>query len=322
MSTSVNEKKNQMVAGMKNDTFGVEVEMYGITRIKAAGVVAKYFDTAVQHDWTIHNCYDGRRIMDASGRWWKVMRDSSIIAPEEQKVELVTPILRWEDMETLQGLIRALRKAGALSDKEHSCGVHIHVGGAGQTPATVRNLVNIMASHEDLIADAIGMDKHSTRYLRWAQVTDPRFLAQVNRRKPQTMDELAEVWYTSQGCTYRPDWGCHYNSTRYHMLNLHALFTKGTLEFRMFQFDSPENGRKGGLHAGLLKSYIQLCLGMCELAKSVKTASPKPQQTENPKFAMRTWMCRMGMQGEEFATARKLLTRRLAGNAAFRYAAA
>ncbi len=54
------------------------------------------------------------------------------------------------------------------------------------------------------------------------------------------------------------------------------------------------------------------------MAKTLKSASPKPQQNENPKYAMRTWLLRLGFIGEEFATARDLLTHRLAGDAAFR----
>ena len=102
------------------------------------------------------------------------------------------------------------------------------------------------------------------------------------------------------------------------MLNYHATFTKGTVEFRFFQFDEPGDGRRGGLHAGQLKSYIQLCLALSQMAKEVKTASPKPQQSENPKYAMRTWLLRLGFIGDEFKTARDILTRRLAGDASFR----
>ena len=104
------------------------------------------------------------------------------------------------------------------------------------------------------------------------------------------------------------------------MLNFHATFTKGTIEFRLFQFDSPENGKQNGLHAGQLKAYIQLCLALCQEAKDVKFASPKPQQSENPKYAMRTWLLRLGFIGDEFKTAREVLTKRLSGNAAFRRA--
>ena len=56
------------------------------------------------------------------------------------------------------------------------------------------------------------------------------------------------------------------------MLNYHATFTKGTVEFRLFQFDEPGDGRRGGLHAGQLKSYIQLCLALSQMAKEVKTS--------------------------------------------------
>ena len=54
------------------------------------------------------------------------------------------------------------------------------------------------------------------------------------------------------------------------------------------------------------------------MAKTVRTASPKPQQNENPKYAMRTWLLRLGFIGEEFRNARELLTKRLDGDAAFR----
>ena len=40
---------------------------------------------------------------------------------------------------------------------------------------------------------------------------------------------------------------------------------------------------------------------------------------ENPKFAMRTWLIRLGMVGAEFSTARSFLTKNLDGDAAFRY---
>ena len=103
------------------------------------------------------------------------------------------------------------------------------------------------------------------------------------------------------------------------MLNLHATFTKGTIEFRLFQFDAPADGKRNGIHAGQLKSYIQLCLALSEMAKEVRSASPKPQQNENPKYAMRTWLLRLGFIGDEFATARDFLTRNLSGDKAFRH---
>jgi len=131
------------------------------------------------------------------------------------------------------------------------------------------------------------------------------------------MSRLADIWYESHGASYGRSH--HYNDSRYHMLNLHATFTKGTVEFRLFQFDNPTAERRGGIHAGQLKSYIQLCLALSQMAKEVRSASPREQQKENPKYAMRTWLLRLGFIGEEFATAREVLTKNLAGDTAFRH---
>lgn len=310
----MNEKTRSQIEEMKKQTIGVEVEMNSISRDKAARLAAEFFGTGRFENTAGRNGYYTWSAWDAEGREWKFQRDVSIAGPDNEKCELVTPILTYADMETLQELIRRLRKAGAKSDASRGCGVHIHIGAKGHTPQTLRNLANIMASHEMLLASALDLDRG--RMHRYCRTVDQRFLDQLNRKKPSTMAQLADVWYGSQNANYGRSQ--HYNDSRYHMLNLHATFTKGTVEFRLFQFDEPADGKRNGLHAGQLKSYIQLCLALSQMAKMVRTASPKPQQTENPKYAMRTWLLRLGFIGEEFETARDILTRRLSGDAAFR----
>ena len=310
----MNEKTRIQIEEMKKQTIGVEVEMNNIERSQAAKVAAEFFGTGRFEDTARRNGYCTWSAWDAQGREWKFQRDVSIDGPDSQKCELVTPILTYADMETLQELIRRLRRAGAKSDSTRGCGVHIHIGAKGHTPQTLRNLANIMASHESLLAEALDLDHYRMR--RYCRTVDPRFLEQLNRRKPTTMADLADIWYSSQGANYGRSQ--HYNDSRYHMLNFHATFTKGTIEFRLFQFDAPADGKRNGLHAGQLKSYIQLCLALSQMAKTVRTASPKPQQNENPKYAMRTWLLRLGFIGEEFETARDILIRRLSGDAAFR----
>ena len=310
----MNTKAARQIEEMKKQTIGVEVEMNNIARPKAAKLAAEFFGTGRYEDTARRNGYYTWSAWDANGREWKFQKDVSISGPDSEKCEMVTPILTYDDMETLQELIRKLRKAGAKSDASRGCGVHIHIGAQGHTPQTLHNLANIMASHEDLLAQALNLDAY--RIARYCRTVDPIFLAQLNRKKPQTMAQLADIWYTSQDASWGRDQ--HYNDSRYHMLNLHATFTKGTIEFRLFQFDTPNGERKGGLHAGQLKSYIQLCLALSQMAKEVRTASPKPQQNENPKYAMRTWLLRLGFIGDEFKTARDLLTKRLSGDAAFR----
>ena len=308
-------KKESMIETMKAQTFGTEVEMYNITREDAAKLAASFFGTGRYEYTASRNGYATWSAWDQQNREWKFQRDVSIDDIESRKCEMVTPILRYEDIESLQELIRKLRAAGAKSDPNHGCGVHVHIGANGHTPKTLRNLANIMASHESLLASALKLDER--RVDRYCRTVDPHFLERLNARKPATMADFADIWYSTQGADYNR--GQHYNSSRYHMLNYHATFTKGTIEFRLFQFDAPADGKQNGLHAGQLKSYIQLCLALSQMAKTVKTASPKPQQIENPKYAMRTWLLRLGFIGEEFATARDILTRNLEGDAAFRH---
>jgi len=309
---------NKKIAGqierMKEQTIGVEIEMNSITREKAAKLAAFYFGTGRYENTAERNGYYTWSAWDAQGREWKFQKDVSIAGCDSEKCELVTPILTYADIETLQELIRQLRHAGAKSDATRGCGVHIHIGAKGHTPQTMRNLANIMASHEDLLSSALNLDSY--RVNRYCRTVDPRFLERVNKKKPKTMSAFADIWYGTQGCNYGRNQ--HYNDSRYHMLNYHATFTKGTIEFRLFQFDAPANGKQNGLHAGQLKAYIQLCLALSEMAKTVRSASAKPQQNENPKYAMRTWLLRLGFIGEEYATAREVLTKRLAGDTAFR----
>ena len=309
----MNDKTREQIEAMKNQTIGVEIEMNNITREKAAKKVAEFFGTTA---WYAANQYGyfSWACKDQQGRVWKFQRDTSINGPDAEKCELVTPILTYEDIETLQAIIRLLRKAGAKSSPSRGCGVHIHIGKGDHTAKTLRNLVNIMAAHERQIGRAIRLSQ--SREYSYCKTVDPRFLEEVNRKKPTTMAKLADIWYQSQGEDWRRNE--HYNSSRYHMLNLHATFTKGTIEFRLFQFADPADGKRNGLHAGELKAYIQLCLAMSQLAKMVRTASPKPQQTDNDKYAMRCWMLRVGFIGEEFATAREILLRNMEGNAAWR----
>lgn len=312
-------KKTQMIENMKKQTFGVEVEMNHITRRKAATIVAGYFGAGRVEDTALRNGYCTMSAYDTKGREWKFQKDVSIAGPDMQKCEMVTPILTYEDMADLQAIIRLLRKAGAVSNPSQGCGVHIHIGAKGHDAKTLRNLTNIMAAHESLIAEALKLDSYRLR--QYCRVVDRNFLDRVNAEKPTTMSKLADIWYEGNG--YTSGRTQHYNGSRYHMLNLHATFTKGTVEFRLFQFDNPgvnAQGKryKGGLHAGQLKSYIQLCLALSQMAKEVKSASYKEPQRDNPKYAMRTWLLRMGFIGEEFATARDILTRNLSGDAAFR----
>ncbi len=209
----MNEKTRMQIEEMKKQTIGVEVEMYGITREKAARTIAAYFHTEDTVRF-IGGGYSAWACKDNQGREWKITRDVSIQAScDEEKAELGTPILTYDDIPDLQEILRQLRHKGAKSDPNHMCGVHIHIGLGEHTPKSLRNLANIMASHENLLISAMRLDR--TRINRYCRTVDPDFLKRLNRRKPKTMAQLADVWYANNSGESR---NAHYNGSRFKSL--------------------------------------------------------------------------------------------------------
>lgn len=288
---------------LKNQLFGVEVEMTGITREKAARLVAGVLGTTPSHPES--NCYHTRTIADQAARKWKIMRDSSITPIrnddtseplDEYRVEFVTPPLNYSDIELLQNIIRKLRENGA---KAHSsCGIHIHVDGANHTAVSLRRLVNFMTARQDLIYEALQIgDRESS----WCHKLNKTLLDAMKKDKYLTKGKAEEIWYSRANDGY-----CggidhqHYNSTRYHGVNLHSFFTKGTVEFRLFN---------STLHAGKIKAYIQFCLAVSAWAitsqEKIVFRSMDGYTPEQKVTIMRNILThRLGLYGDEFKTCR------------------
>jgi hypothetical protein len=304
---------------MKNQTFGIEIEMNHITRRMAAQVIARTLPSGTLGDGASvrhigGHTYDVWEVEGVDGRVWKVMRDGSIAGPEQEKTEVVSPVCKWEDIELVQEVVRALREAGAVAHS--SCGIHVHIGLGEHTPKTLRNLVNIVNSREDLLTQALQISPE--RRDCWCLPVDQTFLRHLNTQRPRTSDDLARLWYRYSGkYGERPDadqnWQRyrreHYDPSRYRLLNLHSVFSKGTIEFRAFN---------STLHAGEVKSYIQLCMAMSHMALKSASASPRRPETDNPAYTFRCWLLRLEMNGPEFKTAREHLMKHMPGNAAWR----
>ena len=288
---------------LKNQLFGVEVEMTGITREKAARLVAEVLGTTPSHPES--NCYHTRTIADQAARKWKIMRDSSIEAIrndgtseplDEYRVEFVTPPLNYSDIELLQNIIRKLRENGAKAHR--SCGIHIHVDGANHTAVSLRRLVNFMTARQDLIYEALQI---GDRESNWCHKLNKTLLDAMKKDKNLTKEKAEEIWYSRANDGY-----CggidhqHYNATRYHGVNLHSFFTKGTVEFRLFN---------STLHAGKIKAYIQFCLAVSAWAitsqEKIVFRSMDGYTPEQKVTIMRNILThRLGLYGDEFKTCR------------------
>ena len=171
------------------------------------------------------------------------------------------------------------------------------------TPRARRNLVNIFTSKQDIIFKALAVDSNRQSYCK---KLENRLSESLNKSRPNSMNKIADIWYAG----YSDSRSAHYNPSRYHAVNLHSVFTKGTVEFRCFN---------STLHAGKVKAYIQFCLAVSHQAITQKCASAKPTVSDNEKYTFRCWLLRMGMIGDEFATCRKFLLENLGGDIAWRY---
>ena len=263
---------------LKEQRFGIEIEMTGITREAAAETVAEYFGTRSRY---IGTYYDAYAALDPEGRQWKFMSDGSIDAQKraggkkisadrEYQTEMVSPICRYEDIVSIQEIVRKLKERGAFVNK--TCGIHVHIDASPFDARTLRNITNIMASKEDLIYKALQVSV--SREHSYCQKVEQRFLEELNRKKPKTLDGVERIWY---GGDSRRD--THYDDSRYHCLNLHSVFQKGTVEFRLFN---------GTLHAGKIKAYIQFSLAIGAQALNQSCASRRKTQTTNEKYTFRT----------------------------------
>lgn len=300
---------------IQNTTFGVEIEMTGITREAAARVAASTFgpgshvqNTAREDGYSAWSCFDAR------GRKWKFVSDASIhtTGGSDTSCELNTPPLLYnEDMEILQQLIRNLRHAGARTGAEYNCGIHVHISGRGHTVNSIRNLIHLFYSNDELLRKSLGITSERER---WCSAIGQELVDTA--RDAKTMEELADAWYT----TYAPNENryTHYNSSRYHILNLHRYFSTlggaaNTVEVRAFN---------ASLHAGEVRSYVLLVLSINASAltqKNIRAVKNPIMKAGNEKFAMRTWLNRMGCTGEMFKTPRALFTKRLQGCSAWRF---
>lgn len=278
--------------------------MTGLSREKAAQVAARYFGTEARY---VGGGYDTYTASDGQGRIWKFVRDSSIRCQmgtgramnSTYAVELVSPICQYADIAIIQELVRVLKQNSAVVNE--SCGIHIHLNAAPHTPKSLLNIVNIMAAKEDLLYKALQVADTRQEY---CEKTNARFLEEVNRHKPTTLEQMKQIWYDGRDGSHN-----HYSPTRYRCLNLHSVFSKGTIEFRLFN---------STLDPDRVKSYIQLCLAISHQALTQKSASYTRTQSTNEKYTFRTWLLRLGLIGEEFKTARKCLLEHLEGNIAWK----
>lgn len=304
-----------MAIDLKDQYFGTEIELTGITREQAAQAVAEMFGTRAYY---IGSYYQTWGVKDNEGKEWKFTYDSSISAQmrssrgyiyagDEYCTEMVSPKLEYSEMNKLQKVVRCLRHRGGKVNP--SCGMHVHVDASNHTPRSLKNALTIMYSKEDILFKALKVNPD--RVERWCKKVRENVLENIRQMPNSTMsmDKFRQLWYEegrNGGSSHR-----HYDETRYYALNLHAVFDKGTVEWRCFN---------STLHAGKVRANITLALAISAQAINQKCAHMrKTEITENPCFTFRTFLLRLGLIGPEYKNVREHLLCNLEGDRAWRY---
>ncbi|MGI6449025.1 MAG: virulence-related protein [Desulfitobacteriia bacterium] len=155
----------------------------------------------------------------------------------------------------------------------------------GHNGRTLRNLVNILYSKQPLIKKAFGLQEN---------IVEEDFCTKLNEANVETLEdfETASKDIEETGCP-----GIKFN------------FYEQTMTLKFFK-DESDTDR--------LIAQKQLIAAVNKLAKTLKYASSKTKPTDNEKYTFRTWLLRLGMIGDEYKLARKILLQNLSGNSAFR----
>ena len=155
----------------------------------------------------------------------------------------------------------------------------------GHTVISLRNLINMLASKQDLLCSAFGLEQ---------PILERALAEELDPIPIEDVDVFVAIWRDLE--------------------RGRAAGLKLDLATRTLVLQLPKENPT----LEEVTAFRDLAFGMDANAKKLKHTSFKPAQDENPKFAFRTWLIRLGMNGDEFKATRKLLLARLAGNSSFR----
>jgi len=153
------------------------------------------------------------------------------------------------------------------------------------TGTTLRNLVNIVYSKQVLIKKSLGIE---------ANIIEDDFSIAINKAKMETLEEFKTA-IEDNGAGSCPGIAFDFNNN--------------TITFKFLE---------GEVSAEKVKAYTQLVALLNQNAKTLKHASAKAKDTDNDKFTFRVWLVKLGMIGDDYKSARKVLLENLEGNSAFR----
>ena len=204
----------------------------------------------------------------------------------EESAEVQEPVIEDEPMDTVNDTnadeAPVPTEQPTLQDVDE---LTISLPMAGHTAQSIRNFLNLMYSRGPLLNKAM-----STNFTVSQGLLDALEQA-TTRTVDEMLDELEE---------YRLGAG-----------NTGMTGISITAEKISLTFAGPLTQEK-------VSAYTELCSAMNRMAVTQKRIQAKTVNNANEKYALRIWLIRLGLNGDEHKTIRRLLMQNLTGHAAFR----
>lgn len=214
-----------------NRRFGIELEVYNVTRSKLVTAFRRQGITLQNQSYNHTTCND-----------WKIVSDSSISG--QNSCEIISPPLSGlQGLETVKKVCIALRQVDAKVN--NSCGFHVHFEAADYNVEDFKNLAKTHIDIESFFDSIVPTSRRANNN------TYCRSLASVGNSATEIKRKIDQATQVS-----------HITSlfhTRYLKVNFNAYLRHGTIEFRQ---------HSGTTTFSKIKNWILICGRMMDYVKA------------------------------------------------------
>lgn len=157
---------------------------------------------------------EGENLVQRLAKFWRVDKDHSLRGLESAEYVLIAPLKRDKYIEALEYLAAALKKKGAKLESTGRAGVHIHLNFQDVPIRKVANMVCLYMLFEDALTDYCGEGRTGNLFC-------------LGTRYAENVIDVFKQYITT-GFFHE----LHSDELRYASINLKALTTYGSIEFR------------------------------------------------------------------------------------------
>ena len=246
---------------MDTRTIGIEVEMTGILRSKAAEVVGSFFNAYPQSITRLNYA-----VKDNLGRKWHIKYDDSIIllvnngneliptSDEAYAIEIISPVLKVDGIKTMLMVMDSLRHTGGIVSE--SCGLHVHIGGEGHNAESIRRLLVTTHAYQARLNATLNINPKRRAYCGFPR---DEIVERIKALEHPALSDIEDAWYYGN----KKGKNRHLNNIRRQFVNLHSFFNGiGTVEFRGFNatLDSSE-----------IEKFVNIALAIDEAGRTANS---------------------------------------------------